>query len=203
MKKFLWFLLILLFLGGGIYFFREPILRSMGRALIVDQDPDTVQVAFVLAGGPYTRAMQAAKLYRWRSTPLLVCTGITVREDYKAMKIDLPEAEVTRRALVAFGVQDSDIEKYLVGTSTYEEAEFIREYCGAHKIKKAMIVSSAFHTRRVRFIFRKVFKGADTELNIQSSPSADYKEDEWWRDENGLIALNNEYVKMLYYWWKY
>jgi hypothetical protein len=26
---------------------------------------------------------------------------------------------------------------------------------------------------------------------------------DWWRHEEGLLMLNNEYVKLVYYHWKY
>ena len=46
-------------------------------------------------------------------------------------------------------------------------------------------------------------KELETELIIHGTGSTRYDEAEWWKKEEGLIMVNNEYVKLLYYELKY
>jgi len=34
---------------------------------------------------------------------------------------------------------------------------------------------------------------------VQAAPSSEYDVNAWWNSEQGLLMVNNEYVKTLYY----
>jgi len=88
-------------------------------------------------------------------------------------------------------------------TSTFDEAAAFRQYLEARPIRKIILVTSAFHTRRARWICNGAFSGLRVTLEVAAVPYRDFDQTNWWKHENGLIALNNEYVKLVYYLFKY
>ena len=90
-----------------------------------------------------------------------------------------------------------------IGTSTKEESEAIANYCAENTLKRVILISDKFHTRRIRRVFEPLFDELETELIIHGTGSTRYDEAEWWKKEEGLIMVNNEYVKLLYYEFKY
>lgn len=57
--------------------------------------------------------------------------------------------------------------------------------------------------RRINNVFRPMFREKGIEVVLHGTSSSYYNKMEWWKTEEGLIAINNEYMKLLYYWWKY
>jgi uncharacterized SAM-binding protein YcdF (DUF218 family) len=94
---------------------------------------------------------------------------------------------------------DSLIRVLKTGTSTREEAELILDYSRDLGLKKVMVVSDKFHTHRVEQVFRDKLEDAGIELVLRGAPSSRYSEDQWWAGEAGLLMVNNEYIKLVYY----
>ena len=88
-------------------------------------------------------------------------------------------------------------------TSTFDEASAVRQYVAAHQTYRIILVTSAFHTRRARWIFEKVLAGLPVRLEMVAVPYAGFDQTNWWKNETGLITLNNEYIKWFYYLFKY
>ena len=40
------------------------------------------------------------------------------------------------------------------------------------------------------------------EVKVIGASAISYSENKWWENEYGLLALNNEYVKLMYYCFK-
>ncbi len=189
-------LLILLFL------LHAPLLRIIGNQLIDEDSVEKTPALFVLSGDAWDRGNEAIKLYKHGFAEKIICTGENVPRLFLIAGIPYPESELTQLHLLASGIPTRDIELLCKGTSTKEEADYILEYCKLHDIKKLTIVSTKFHTRRIGNTFRKKFEDAGLQLIIRGAPSSAYDENEWWKSENGLIFVNNEYIKVLYYWMK-
>ena len=88
-------------------------------------------------------------------------------------------------------------------TSTFDEASAVRQYVEAHQTHRIILVTSAFHTRRARWTFEKVLAGLPVSLEMVAVPYAGFDQTNWWKNETGLITLNNEYIKWFYYLFKY
>ena len=189
-------LLLLLFL------LRVPLLRFVGNQLIDEDEVEKTPAVFVLSGDAWDRGNEAIKLYKQGLAEKIICTGENVPRLFLIAGIPYPESELTQLHLLTNGIPAHDIELLCKGTSTKEEADYILEYCKQHDIKKLAIVSTRFHTRRIGNTFRKKFEDAGLQLIVHGAPSSAYNENEWWKSENGLIFVNNEYIKILYYWMK-
>lgn len=202
-KKLLFLFAFILFTGVLLYAFRIPLLRSCATFLIREDSLQRADAIFVLSGGSYDRGNLAAKLYDEGWAPKIVCTGGNELPELCVFDIDTLESDMARVNLLQHGVPDSVIVMIKQGTSTKEEAKIIVNYCKAQHLKRVIIVSSKLHTYRVQDAFRKKLTENGTELIVRGAPSSRFNELEWWRSENGLIAVNNEWIKTFYYWIKY
>lgn len=198
-RKIFIFFGVLMIILGLTYLMRISILESFAKFLIVEDEFDKVEYAFVLSGNAYDRGIKAAELYHEGKVQTLVCTGANQSGDMKSLGVDTLESDLTELQLLKNGVPRKDIMKYAIGTSTKEEADFIMEFCIKFDLDEIVIVSSKFHTRRVYQVFDKAFAAKGVEVFIAGASSSGFKELEWWKSEYGLIAVNNEYLKQLYY----
>jgi len=188
-----------------VVIFRVNILRSIGNGLVYKDKLEPCDAIFVLSGSPDERAKHAAYLHKKGYAPRIVCTGSITPENVEILGLDTKEAQITQTALIKrYKVADTVITCLLEGTSTKEEADAILNYAEKHHLSKIMIVSTAFHTNRVKYIFRKKFKrNKNIKICIQPAPALDYNERYWWKDEEGLLTVYTEYAKKMYYFFKY
>jgi uncharacterized SAM-binding protein YcdF (DUF218 family) len=194
---------VLVLLLAMLYAMRRPIMRGFGNILIEEHTFEPCEALFVLSGNPDSRAKEAANLFKKGAAPKIICTGESVPELLEAMKLTVRECELSQIKLIEYGIDETAIELLPIGTSTREEADAIQAYCQNHKIKKAMVISDRFHTRRICYAFQEQFEKAGISLIVRGAPSLSYSESMWWAKENGLIMVNNEYIKLLYYWMHY
>ena len=194
----LFFLLVVI-----TYIIRVPLLRAAGNALISEDMPAKPTVVFVLSGGAFDRANRAYEIYKQGKVTHIYCTGSNKCSDLKALGMDIMEGEITTRYLAKLGVPDSLVSFIPEGTSTLEEGECIRKFAEKNNVADLAVVSSRFHTSRVRWVLKKEFKSSKVKFQVIGAPSSEYKEDAWWKSENGLIAANNEWLKKFYYSFKY
>lgn len=203
MRRLLIALTLLLLIAVTLYIFRRPELRWFATSLIVEDPVQNVDAMFVLSGGGFDRGNEAAKLIHEGYANRVICTGGNAFEELKVFDIDTLESDMTVADLRRLNVPDSMIVEIREGTSTQEESEIILKYCLQHGVKTAMVLSSKLHTHRINEVFSKKFKSAGIALVVHGAPSSQFDEMNWWQSENGLIAVNNEWLKRIYYWYKY
>ena len=145
----------------------------------------------------------AADLYHRNLFPLVITMGESINPSLAALEIDLTDAQLTRNVLLDAGVDSSAIRVINRGTSTYEESEQILGYATREGFQRIMVISSQLHTRRVKKVFKTKFKNAGIDVVIKGAPPLSYEIDHWWESEEAMIYVNNEYMKLLYYGWKY
>lgn len=186
-----------------VFAFRKPLLRCCSAMLIKQDNLQVVDALFVLSGGAYDRGNEAVRIYNNGYAPVIICTGANPVVELKSIDIDTLESDMTVANLHRQLIADSLIRTIRYGTSTFEEADTILGYCKANGYKKIMVLSSLLHTGRVNKVFRKKFRQEGITLLVRGAPSSRFKEELWWESEDGLIAVNNEWLKTFYYWWKY
>lgn len=182
----LWKVLVLttfLLVVGVVYLLRSPLLRATAGLLVVDEALAPADAIIVLGDDNYAgdRARHAAKLYRDRWAPRVVASGHYIRP-YASI------AELIRRDLVENGVADAHV---VVASShahnTREEAFEMRRLIRAQRWRRVIVVTSTFHTRRARYIFRRVLD-SDTELLVSAAEDSDFPLANWW-ESRGAIKL--------------
>lgn len=202
-KPFIFLFVSLLITFVADYFFRESVLRSMATFLIREDSLQTADALFVLSGGGYDRGNEAVNIYHQGYVKSIVCTGGNPVYEFRVFNIDTLESDMTVANLKRQQIPDSAIVVLREGTSTNEEAAIIFNYCKQHQLKRIMVLSSKIHSRRVKKVFAKQFNSEPVEIIVRGAFSSRYDEMLWWQSEDGLIALNNEWLKTVYYLLKY
>lgn len=85
--------------------------------------------------------------------------------------------------------------------STFDEAKDLLKYLETTPLKKVIIVTDSFHTRRAKYAFDKVFIGSNckTIIEIAGAKNDIYDETNWWKSERGLNAYVSEFFKYIIY----
>lgn len=186
-----------------LYLLRTTWLPFFFSYLTCEDELQKADAIFILSGGGYDRGNEAARIFDAGWAPLIVCTGGNPMPELCVFGIDTLESDMARANLLQWGVPDSVIVMLRNGTSTKEEAQIIFNYCRLHRFKRIIIVSSKLHTYRVNDVFRQKLTEQGVGLVIRGAESWRYNKNDWWTKEEGLIAVNNEWIKTFYYWWKY
>jgi uncharacterized SAM-binding protein YcdF (DUF218 family) len=186
---------------GALFLLRFPLLRAAGNFLIREDLLAPADAIVVLAGDPEERMRFGAELYQKGLAPVVVCTGELVSGSLQAVGLKVTDAQLGRIALVRHGMDSANVILLEKGTSTWEESDAVRVMAKEKGWKRVIVVSSAFHTRRVGWVFKKKFAREGIEVLIAGArPSSnDYQVSAWWQSEKGLLFVNNEYVKLIYY----
>lgn len=200
-----WFRWILYMFGFFLllFLFRIPILRGIGNYLVAEDNAELTEACFVLGGNSFERGSQAIKLSSIYPEQKFVATGGNYPLQIQAFDTTMHEAELTKHFMIKRGVPSNKIEILTSSTSTLEESDEILAYCKGHEIKKISVLSSAFHLRRVRWVFYEKFNAEGIQVLFLAAPDRTFNANNWWKDEEGLITCNNEYIKLLYYFLKY
>jgi uncharacterized SAM-binding protein YcdF (DUF218 family) len=174
------FLLMLAMLIGLVYLVRYPLLRFAGGWWEVGDQPERADAIIVLGDDNFAgdRAAEAAGLFHEGMAPLVVASGRLLRS-YAGI------AELIARDLETRGVPTSAIVQFPQrAANTREEALALRDLAKNRGWGRVLVVTSNYHTRRARYIFRKVFPPQVTVLVVAARDS-DYDPDRWWQTRQG------------------
>jgi uncharacterized SAM-binding protein YcdF (DUF218 family) len=206
LKWFKWLLAVLLVLCGLLVVAslnRGPLLRGLANEWIVDEPLSHSDVIVVLGGGPDTRPFEAARLFHLGLAPKVLL--MNPRPSPSTELGLLPaEADLDRNILLKKGVPNSDIFVTAdVVTNSYDESIAIRNWAKTNSVSRVIVPTDIFHTRRVRWLYGKQFKGTGILVEVEAVPVHQYAVTDWWRHEEGVIAFQNEVLKYAYYRLKY
>ncbi|MBL7941331.1 MAG: YdcF family protein, partial [Flavobacteriales bacterium] len=101
------------------------------------------------------------------------------------------------------GVPDSLITCLDHSFSTMDEAGELKQFCDSMGYASMMVITSNYHLRRTRNTFSNVLENSNVKLNFHGAPDEAFDPDAWWTNEEALITVNNEIMKLLYYFVKY
>jgi uncharacterized SAM-binding protein YcdF (DUF218 family) len=198
-----WKIGIAAFIAVVLWSSKEGILRGMGRVLMNEDELMHADLVYALGGAPLERGRELAELLARGIAPLGVTTGGNPSHSMEAYGLEVLEAELTRQAAQRAGAVPALLDTLARGTSTWEEAAHVLADAGRRGADTIVVVTTEFHTRRVGRVFRKRFKGSGIVVLVHGARSLDYDPERWWDTEEGLLMVNNEYVKLLYYALKY
>jgi uncharacterized SAM-binding protein YcdF (DUF218 family) len=189
-------------LGLWAWHERETLLRGAADLWIVSDEPAPVDAIAVLGGGLEYRPFAAADYYRRGLAPKILVSNVgatpaerlgVLQSHVRANSEVLQKLGVPATAIEPFGDHLSD---------TFAEATALHEWAvrsGAHRI---MVPTDIFAARRLRWTLHHVF-GNDAAILVPAINPPDYLRDNWWKNERGVIAFQNEVMKYLYYRLKY
>jgi uncharacterized SAM-binding protein YcdF (DUF218 family) len=196
---------ILILLVVLTYTFRSQVLTGVADLLVVNDRLQPADVIFLLNGDYNTRPFYASDLYKQGLAPAIV---IARSENLPAAELGLVpnDTDIAVGVMEKLGVPADKIVVLPVPggvTSTFDEAIVLRRYIETNNIHMVILVTSTFHTLRAKWIFDRELSGLPLTLEMAAAPHYGFDATNWWKSENGLITLNNEYVKLAYYFFKY
>jgi uncharacterized SAM-binding protein YcdF (DUF218 family) len=170
--------LVLVILG----FWKHDLLcQTVWDFLVVNEKPQPADVIIVLSGGE-GRVEQAVRLYQGGYAPKIILSG----DRYHTLE---------KRA-IALGVPVKDILVDLNSNTTFGNAYYSAEIMRTEDFKSAIIVTSAYHTRRAGIIFGHFFQ--EWKLTICAAPYDTSLSADWWKNRLSFVHVVGEYLKLIY-----
>ena len=188
MRRLLAFLLVVAIL----LWFREPLLRAAGTALVRSDAPEKADAIVVLAGGAGgDRILKGGELVREGYAPVVLMSG-------PGSTYGLNECELA----IPFAIKSGYPESYFVcvpnrATSTRDEAQAMTAELRRRGVKKFLLVTSDFHTARAARTYAREANGL--EMRVIASHPPDFAIDSWWKSREGIKNVYIEWSKTIAY----
>ena len=187
-----------------------PLFAWLFARLLVVRVPVSSADAIVVMSGSATfreRARHAAALYNEGRAPRILLTNDYLRSSWSEKEQRNPYFyERSRDELLRAGVPDDKIAVIMEPIrGTFDEAVLLKKYSEANHLSSLLVVTSAYHSRRVLWSFRRVFQGTGKSIGIDpaeaglETPSAAT----WWLHRLGWDMVPNEYLKLAIYEYRY
>jgi uncharacterized SAM-binding protein YcdF (DUF218 family) len=185
-------------LGAALYLDRRALLESAADHWVVSDEIAPADAVAVLGGGIEDRPFAAAIYYRQGLVKKVLLSNARTgpAENIGALP---SEVEATRNILVKLGVPSGAIETFGSDlANTHEEALALRAWAERTGARSIIVPSEIFSARRVRWMLGRVF-GNDVIIRVPALNPPNYRCDDWWRHEEGVVSFQNEVIKSVYY----
>lgn len=181
---------------------RESVLPPVAGWLDLDQSPECTPWVLILPGDETRRSLTAAGLVR-----IGLAQDVLIPENPESADvkdgITLPTAQISRRILRHAGIADDQILLLRSQSrTTFDDARALADFLRDRE-PRVTVVTSAFHTRRASFVFRKVFGTDANRIRVVSAPNPGFDNSNWWHRREGLRLILTEYLKLAYYFVRY
>jgi hypothetical protein len=191
---------VLIGLLVGVPLVRDPILRSVGLALVVDEPVEQADVIVVPQWAGTGAAVDAADL---------VHGGVARRVAVLAEPPEPAERELTHRG-IPFEDRGADLIQLLrrLGVAEVEriptpaggtdaEAQVVADWCEQHDLHSVIVISSPDHSRRVRRVLHRSLAGHLPKVVIRSARYSSFDPNRWWETRDNIRTLMIESQKLL------
>jgi uncharacterized SAM-binding protein YcdF (DUF218 family) len=178
-------------------------LSAAGRWLDVGGPPRQADAVVLLNGGENTRPFVAAALVRGGWAAKVILNTVALHPSQKEGMVP-PSHEIALRVL-DFGQVPPDrlVLLHTSAETTFDEAQGVAAYLAVHPAKRLLLVTNGPHTRRAEWIFHRVLADWRGEILSVSAPAEDFDATTWWRNQEGVLFVVSEYLKLLFYVLRY
>lgn len=192
---------LLLILLALVFIFREEILTSYPKIFIVDNATKNADAILILSGDITSRVEGAMEIYRQGYAKKLFITTTKNRSN-KYSHIIKTKNQYIKEIIEYEKIPINYIPSIKDGaTSTIDEAIDMAIYLRKHPLKRIILFTNAFHTRRSFYIFNKIFDkyNIKTKVEIKSIYNKDLLKD-WYKFEHHFLNfLILEPIKSIFY----
>ena len=155
------------------------------------EDPPARSDAIVMLLGALDHSSKAADLYRRGLAPVILMSPT----DDAWREADLHRGIMMDKGVPAEAIRSLPGE---VVRGTHDEALRVRDYVRTHAIRRITLVTSAYHTARTRWTFRRVLRGTGVEVRMAAS-YPHFTETNWFTRGDGIKTYLLETLKTVYY----
>jgi uncharacterized SAM-binding protein YcdF (DUF218 family) len=168
-------------------------MSALGGYLVRAEEPAPADIAVVPAGDGFgNRILKAADLVRRGFTPRVLVSGPDGM--YDSNEADLAIAYVVHRGNPPAWFIRFPIKAY----STREEARLIVPELRRLGVRRVLLVTSDYHTRRAGAIYRAA--APEIEFRVVAAPDRFFRSGEWWRTREGQKRFVLEWMKTIAGW---
>lgn len=196
-------LLAVLLAGVAGALLHRPLLRVFAQAWVIEAQAEQADAIVMSTSVRDHMFEQCLAWYRSGHATRLVLTDSETRPTDRA-GITEPARAVRLRQLREAGVPEKSV--FLVGheiTCLHEEFTALRDWAQSNHVQRVLLPTDPFVTRRVEWLGRRLLQPAGVLARVVPVDVPDYTVAEWWRKEAGLVAFENEWVLLPYYWIRY
>jgi uncharacterized SAM-binding protein YcdF (DUF218 family) len=168
--------IFLIFLGVLI------LLSVVGNFLVVDQKPVKSDAVIVLSGDQ-GRMKEGIKLYYSNYARNVILSNAL-------------EDNMTKEA-IRNGIPIKHLLLETSADSTYTNALYTYRLMTKYHLRSAIVVSSTYHMRRVKFNFDQVYKQSNIKLTYCAAHDQSFHPYFWWTSRFGIQTTFNEYLKLI------
>jgi uncharacterized SAM-binding protein YcdF (DUF218 family) len=181
------FLIAALLLALTVFLLRAPLLTAAGQVLVEDDGPQKADLIIVLGGDDFgTRIVKAAQLQQAGYAPSVLVSG--------PPHLLGPESDETIEYARRQGYSRSLFQPLpSKADSTRTETALIGQYLREHGVRKIILVTSNYHTRRAAKLMRKQNPGVWTV--VVPAPDPSFTPSAWWKRRDGRKTFLFEWMK--------
>jgi len=192
--------IVLVAFAGSVPVIRGAILRTVGRALVVDEPVAPADVIVIPLWAGAAGAIDAADLVHSRIA------------DRVAILTEPPrpaEQELSRRG-VSYQDETADLVQVLhalgvtnvevipdPAAGTHEESHVLLSWCDQRQFRSIVVVSAPDHSRRVRRVLHRSLLGHPTRVVVRSARYSSFDPNRWWQTREGIRIEIMELQKLL------
>ena len=163
------------------------------------QAPVKADLLVALGGDNGGRADRVLELYRKGFAPKVLLTGpegghSKTRPTYLRWRA---------RYLVGEGVPEQVLLFDNRSVSSWEEAVRTLQLMQEMKMNSVLVVSDPPHTRRLSWVWGKVFAGSGRTFTLVAADMEGWDAEHWWRTSPNAQFVFSEYIKLAYYYFRY
>ena len=178
---------------------------AAAKLLVVRAPVDHADAIVLLSGSASykERALRAAELFKDGKAPRIILTNDGQQGSWSnALQRNPFYYESTANELNRLGVPRDRVDILLEPVSnTLEEAVLVRSYIEKQQIRTILVVTSAYHSRRSLWTYRRVVgeKGVGVGLEVAPTGFQTPSPWTWWVRLRGWQIVPGEYFKLIYY----
>ena len=174
----------------------SPMLEWIGQCWAVSDRLQAADAAVVLGGGYESRPVAAARLYKEGKVRFVLVSTAGIR--------DRTDPNIDRQALLKFGVPANAIVEFGNNpASTYDEARELAAWAALNHLKRVIVPTETFSSRRVRWILRHELSTYGVDARVETMTPKFYNSGRWWTTRSGIDDFSVEIIKYLYYRLRY
>lgn len=167
---------------------------ALGTSLVTAPSEGPADAIVVLGGGGPERTMHGIELYRQGVAPKLCFTGDRPTPEMTTFT----DGQLARDMAVRAGIP-ADAISLLDTSSTWEDGRQIALGVKQTGLRRIVIVTNWYHSRRALAVIRKQLAGQSVQVFYSPPPTSAGCPERWWTRDEWLVSVINEWIKIWVY----
>jgi hypothetical protein len=178
---------------------REPLLRTVGWALVVDEPLEGVDAIVVTADAGGAGVLEAADLVHLGvAARVAVLTSPPDPAERELIYRGVPyedRATVSIHQLALLGVPIVDRIAH-VGGGTTADVDALPAWCDEQGLGSIVVIGNRDHTRRLRRVLQRTMSGHRTKVRVRAATYSTFNPERWWQTRTGIRTVIIEGQKL-------